>query len=473
MKDRIRVAGVIAFAAALALTIVLDQNGRPALAQTSPIAAAPADPLPNARPGECYAKVFVPEVYKTVTEKIMVKEASARFEITPAKYETVQEKVQLTPATFKLVATPAKYDMVTEKVEIAPARTEWRTGTGAKATTASETLVATALALGIPLTAKPGECYAEYVVPAQYKDEEVKVIAKEASETIEIIPAKYEWVEEKVVVQDAATAIEEIPAKYNEVTEKVLEQPAYTTWKTGSGTAVGTGEVMCLIEVPAAYTEYTKAVVATPASVAKKPVEAEHTVVKVQKLVSPATEKRTPVPAEYQTLTKKVKVSDAKVVWRLKGAAGPGEATGRDICLVDVPAKFKTVEKRVIKAPAKVERVEVPATFKTVQRKKLVTPAVETRVEIPAEYEEITKKVKVADGKLEWKSVLCNTNTTPDLVTKIQSALKTQGYDPGPVDGQLGQMTLTAVDSFQRKNGLARGGLTMQTIQKLGVTVTG
>ncbi|MBL7054487.1 bifunctional phosphoribosylaminoimidazolecarboxamide formyltransferase/IMP cyclohydrolase, partial [Candidatus Woesearchaeota archaeon] len=34
----------------------------------------------------------------------------------------------------------------------------------------------------------------------------------------------------------------------------------------------------------------------------------------------------------------------------------------------------------------------------------------------------------------EWRQVLCETNTTPDVISKLQSALIAKGYNPGPVD---------------------------------------
>jgi hypothetical protein len=100
----------------------------------------------NAVPGECYAKVFVPPKYRTVTEKKLLKEASEQVEIIPAQYEVVEEKVLVEPATER-----------------------WE------------------------------------VVPAEYKWAEEKIVIKEASSRMETIPAKYEWKEEKVLVKPAET----------------------------------------------------------------------------------------------------------------------------------------------------------------------------------------------------------------------------------------------------------------------------
>ena len=50
-------------------------------------AAVVAQLLPSdAKPGECYAKVFVPEQFESRTESVCTREASERLEIVPAKY---------------------------------------------------------------------------------------------------------------------------------------------------------------------------------------------------------------------------------------------------------------------------------------------------------------------------------------------------------------------------------------------------
>jgi hypothetical protein len=43
---------------------------------------------PNAKPGECYARVYVPPAYKSTEERMLKREASEKVEVIPAKYET-------------------------------------------------------------------------------------------------------------------------------------------------------------------------------------------------------------------------------------------------------------------------------------------------------------------------------------------------------------------------------------------------
>jgi murein L,D-transpeptidase YcbB/YkuD len=113
--------------------------------------------------------------------------------------------------------------------------------------------------------------------------------------------------------------------------------------------------------------------------------------------------------------------------------------------------------------------VDVPEQYQTVKVRKMAEKPQERRIEIPAEYQEVSDQVLVADGHLEWRPILCETNTSPDVVRKLQMALRNGGYNPGPIDGVIGRETMAAVNAYQKANGLAYGQLTMETLRKLQV----
>jgi len=297
---------------------------------------------------------------------------------------------------------------------------------------------AAAAAAGIPSTellppnAKAGECYARVFIPPTFRTDservllreatsrittttpkfawgEERIMVKEASSRLEVIPATYTWVEERVLVTPASTRLETVPAVYRNVSEKVLDKPAHTIWKKGTGPITrideATGEIMCLVEVP----------------------------------------------ASYRTITRRVQVS------------GPSTQE------VVVPAEYKTVKKRVLKTPPTTRTVEIPAEYKTVKVKTLVEPAKTNTIQIPAEYTTVTRRTMVTDGRIEWRPILCKTNTTPGIVARIQTALKNAGHNPGPIDGIIGRQTMAAVKSYQQSKGLATGGLTINTLKSLKV----
>jgi len=65
-------------------SLTVEQRARMELEETS----ADMDLLPpNAKPGECYARAFVPPVYKTENVRVLKSEASERIDVVPEKYE--------------------------------------------------------------------------------------------------------------------------------------------------------------------------------------------------------------------------------------------------------------------------------------------------------------------------------------------------------------------------------------------------
>lgn len=444
---------------------------------TSQIALAEdaTNTLPDAKPGECYAKVVLPATYKTETQNVISKEASFDIKVIPAKYEWVKEKVLVKEASQKITSINAVYGQVSEKIEISPTRKYWVTSLAVGAPPASSSLLNAATNSGINLRAVAvNTCYIESFIPATFKAETEKVLISEATESVAIIPAKYGMVDERVLVKAASSKVVEIPAIYETIKEKILVEPAKTVWKKGKGLAQRvdntTGEIMCLIEVPAKYKTITKRIIKTKAYTKTIDIAAEYKTVAVRKLLSAAEEKRTSIPAKYTTVKKSVRLSDDVFSWHRINEKTNAKRTGNRICLTEKSAKFKTITKRVVKVPANTKTVAIPAEYKFLKVRKMISAAKESRIEIPAKYQTVAKRVKVGEERLEWKRVLCQTNMTKDVITNIQQALTNKGFNPGPIDGQIGSATMRAVDKYQQKNNLERGGLTLDTIKKLGIS---
>ena len=58
---------------------------------------------------------------------------------------------------------------------------------------------------------------------------------------------------------------------------------------------------------------------------------------------------------------------------------------------------------------------------------------------------------------------------TPAIMRKVQQALGNAGFNPGPVDGVSGAKTVSAIESFQKQNGIPAGKITKKTLRALGV----
>ncbi len=280
----------------------------------------------------------------------------------------------------------------------------------------------------LPPSAKAGECYARVWVEPQFKQVSQTVLSKEAAEKVTVIPARYEMVTEQVLVSEADYRIETVPATYRTETERRLVSAASTHWMTGleKGAAPASHDLlmaakngginldtatpgMCFHEhyIPAQYEYESETVLLKEASESVSVSSPEYRTVEKQVLVKEASTEMRTVPAVYRTETERVVDVAAHTVW--KKGTGPiqkiDEATGEIMCLVEVPATYKTLTRRVIESPARIEEVVVPAVYKTVQVRELVSGPQEIRTEIPAEYDTVSVKKQVSDVAFVWHEV--------------------------------------------------------------------
>ena len=431
---------------------------------------------PNAKAGECYAKVVIPAKYKSVEEKVLIQEASEKISIIPAKYKWVEEKVEVTPQSKKLVKIPAHYKKITENIEVKPTTRSWHTSLKRHSAPVSKEILVAAKIKGVDLKSTvPGTCFKEYYTPEKYKTIIEKIVTKEERVTNEIIPAKYAMVEKTIEVEPAYKKTITVPATYEYKEDKVLIEKAKTVWKKGVNPAQklngATGEIMCLIKVPAKYKIIKKKVVKTPATTKIIEVPAVTKIIKVKKLISEASSKQVTIPAVTQTIEKKVLDKKADFSWIKVGNNVPKKwnYTGHQICLVETPAQHRKITKTVLETNASVKEVPIQPSYKVVKVKKLVEEAQEIKTPIKAEYKMLTKKEKISDAYQSWERILCQTNMNKAVILKIQNALKEKGYNPGKIDGALGRGTRVALDKYQRDNSLATGGITYETLNALKI----
>jgi len=444
-----------------------------AVASTSLVAdATDGGILPNAQPGECYAKTIVPAKFETTTEKVLSKEASEKIQIIPAKYSTATERVLVKEASTRLSVIPATFKKVSEKILIRDEEVVWNTSLK-NAIPVSAEILAAAKAGGADIDAmEPGSCYREYFTPAVYSTTTQSYVTKEASTSLKIIPAKYENAEEKILVKEASQRIIKIPATYETVSEKVLVEDEKTEWKksqcNGSNNDCG---VMCLVTTPAKYRTITKRVIKTPATTKVIDVPAVYKTIKVRKLASPATVQEVAIPEKSSTYSVKTKTSDAVFSWVKSGAKPVGKYTGHQVCKLVSPAQYKTITKTVVATPATTKETEIPAVYKDVTVTKLVTPAEVKKVAVPEAYTTITKKTMISPSSVQWKKVVCQSNMGSSKLKEVQKALQKEGLYKGPIDGITGTLTKEAIKAYQKKNGLAVGGLTHEVMKALGVSL--
>jgi len=201
---------------------------------------AQAQNLPaNPEPGKCYVKCITKDEFKDVTETIEVYPSYTTLDIVPATYKTVEDRVLIKEASKKLVYVPAVY----ETVEVPYTKKEGRSdlsiipatfGTNSRT---FETYPATS-GWEYKETAcdSPNKedcmvaCFVGY--PAQFRDVSFTTLAKDATVTnspVREVPGTYT---KQVVKTPARMDQVDIPAQYATVTRQVLATSATTRSNT-------------------------------------------------------------------------------------------------------------------------------------------------------------------------------------------------------------------------------------------------
>ena len=157
------------------------------LPQTSAMPSGAAPQLPGGLTLE-----EVPAEFDTVTETIVIQEASTELITVPAEYETVTETVVVTPQSVEYEAIPGEYGWVDGEIE--------------------------------------GSAVEYETQPAQYETYQETVVVQEASTELVTIPPTYETVMETVVVTPEYQAPDgsTVPAVTKQQARRVVKTPAST-----------------------------------------------------------------------------------------------------------------------------------------------------------------------------------------------------------------------------------------------------
>lgn len=273
------------------------------------ITAQIGDYPPNAEPGKCYAKCLIADQYETVTEQVLVKDATYRIESTAPIYETVEETYEITPATTRIEVVPESRETITEQYEIEPASTR-----------------------------------------------------------LEVVPAVYETREEKVEVQSGGTRLVCTPMVYKTESEQIEVSPATTKWvrRKADRNCLSADPndclVWCLVEVPAKTEVVTRRIPNCPTGSTingdkcckQESTPAQSTTIRKKVLKTPASVREIQIPAKMGTLTRKV----------IKEPSRTRE--------IEVPAEYGKRSRKVLKTPGLQRQVEISPEYKTITKKVLV-----------------------------------------------------------------------------------------------------
>ena len=185
------------------------------------VTLASNDLPPHAKPGECFAKFFVPEQFENKAETICVRDASERLELVPAKYEWVEETIVVKEASTRLEEVPAQFENREVKVQTAAGHTGWQVGKSAKCANppcADDARVADEV-----------YCLVSHEPVVQTVSTSVQV--KPATTRAIPIPAEYQTVRRQKVAEPATTRRIAIPAEYATVHKTVKVADSRVEWR--------------------------------------------------------------------------------------------------------------------------------------------------------------------------------------------------------------------------------------------------
>ena len=215
------------------------------------------------------------------------------------------------------------------------------------------------------------------------------------------------------------------PPVYQSYSERILVTPARVEHRT----------------VPAAYEWAERQVLVAPARVEHQVTPATYRSVSETEVVSPASVRVERIDPVYDSVAEQVVSRPAHTEWRrtyinpdgVLPAGARLEATGEVICLVEVPAEYRTVRRQVLKEPGRVIETPIPAVTRTVTRQvidqpeqvsekpipavyrteryqRLIAPARVERIVIPAQYASRVRQRMISPGRLAWRPTTCVTD---------------------------------------------------------------
>ncbi|RZN79226.1 MAG: OmpA family protein [Winogradskyella sp.] len=194
-----------------------------------------AQDLPsNPTPGKCYVKCITKDTFKEVTDTYQSYPAYSTLKITPATYKTVEERVLVKEATKKFVYVPAVY----ETVDVSFVKKEGRTdlnvipATFGKDSKTYETYPKTSgweykILEDCPSVNKDdcvAACFVEY--PAQFREVSFTTLTSDAATSNVPVPEQTTSYKKRVIKTPARVDEIEIPAEYSTIKRQVVDTPA-------------------------------------------------------------------------------------------------------------------------------------------------------------------------------------------------------------------------------------------------------
>lgn len=233
--------------------------------------------------------------------------------------------------------------------------------------------VSFAQAQGLPENPEPGKCYVKCITKDTFKEVTETLQSYPAYTTLEVVPATYKTVEETVLVKEATEKFVYTPAVYETIDVSYVNKESRTDLKV----------------IPASFGRDSRTFETHPATSGW----------------------------EYKILEDCPSINKDDCV----AACFVGyPATSRDVSFTtlatdastssnQVPEQMTSYKKRVIKTPARMDKVEIPAEYKTITRQVVDIPASTRSNTIAARQETVTRTILDKKGGITtWEEVQCD-----------------------------------------------------------------
>jgi len=203
--------------------------------QRSAASNSPLQQVPNARPGECYARMKTPAQYSEVPRQIttaapykrarvqqavfesdrkqvLVKDGFTKYVVTQPRFETRNEDLTVKPAYDRLEVVPARFAYTNETVKVSEPRLVWKRGVGLSGVSR--------------IDPRTGDTWCLVEEAGETKTLRKRIVTHPEQVRKVHVPAQTVSVPRQVLIAPAQVKEVKVPAQYRDFNVQRMTQPA-------------------------------------------------------------------------------------------------------------------------------------------------------------------------------------------------------------------------------------------------------
>ena len=287
-----------------------------------------------------------------------------------------------------------------------------------------------------PANPVEGECYARVEIPAQYRTASETVMIEDGYSTVNVTQPQIISRQEQIVTKEASVRYQVRQPTFRSVTEQITVRPAYDKLEV----------------TPPKFSNIEETLrVSQPRLVWKKgnPGKLRSQGYKIHSTADAGVGGRGYSSTVDYGRTHSGMQSNGMIgcgptceIWCLVEEPGETVSFNRKVMAapaqvqrVPVPAKYRTVTKQVVADPGGVREIPVPAQYRSIMVEDVIPGSVGGETHVPPVYGDVAKKVLVSPERYEWRRVICKPGTLPSIPTRTEPAYNGSSYSSGVSHG--------------------------------------